>query len=98
MGLIGQIAFANTHTNAGGTIDYADVFIMLIDADTGQPANGNNMVVTYLINDNGANITQTIVIAGQSALIDSGIITQRQDDGTGSGNYITIYSKNYVVL
>ncbi|HWZ34609.1 MAG TPA: hypothetical protein VNW51_00540, partial [Mucilaginibacter sp.] len=98
MGLIGQIAFANTHTNVGGTIDYADVYIALIDAGTGQPVNGNNTVVTYLINDNGTNITQNTTIAGQSALIDSGIITQRQDDGSGSGNYITIYAKNYTIL
>ncbi|MDB4926786.1 hypothetical protein [Mucilaginibacter sp.] len=98
MGLIANIAFANTHTSPDGATDYADdVYINIIDAATGLPTDGNNVVITYLINENGVNTTRDITIAGQrSATIDAGIITQRTPDGVGG--FTTTYSKTYTII
>jgi hypothetical protein len=80
MGLLAQIQYANTSTSYpdqfGGEIDSADVYIFLYDSATGLPANGNNAVVTYIMNDGGISSSYTVTIPGQSIRIYSGVINQ----------------------
>lgn len=80
MGLLAQIQYTNTSTTYpdqnGGEIDSADVYIMLIDSATGQPANGNNVLVTYNMTNGDLTIPHTVTIPGQSLLIYSGVLNE----------------------
>jgi len=58
----------------GGQIDQGDVFISIIDTNTWQPTNGNNCEVTYQRNENGYTGNFTVIVAGQSFPLYSGII------------------------
>lgn len=76
----------------GGQIDQGDVFISIIDADTGQPTNGNNCEVTYQRNENGYTSTFTVIVAGQSFPLYSGIIRDYEYSPQGDmirSNYIS---------
>lgn len=86
MGLIGLISLVNTYTTVpapNSENDYADVYITLIDSATGQPANGNNVVVNYQINENDVISKQQVPIPGQSLLIYSGLISQSGPNNGG---------------
>lgn len=79
MTLIARIDYSNTYTS-GSQIN-GQVYITLFDADTGQPANGNNVTVSYTQNINGTIINSQAIIAGQSAPIYTGLI---HDDNPAS--------------
>lgn len=79
MTLIARIDYSNTYTS-GSQIN-GQVFITLFDADTGQPANGNNVTVSYTQNINGTIINSQAIIAGQSISIYTGLI---RDDNPAS--------------
>ncbi|MEO6980520.1 MAG: hypothetical protein ABI113_19160, partial [Mucilaginibacter sp.] len=64
MTLVARIDYSNTYTSGSQT--NGQVFITLFDADTGQPANGNNVTVSYTQNINGTIINSQAIIAGQS--------------------------------
>ncbi len=73
MSLIAKIDYANTFVN--GTQTSGQVFISLLDAASGQPANGNNVIITYQQNVNGTLSTNTVTIPGQTAAIYSGLLS-----------------------
>ena len=73
MSLIAQIDYSHTYNT--GTMVNGQVFIKLTDSATGQPANGNYVAVSYQINSNGNVDNYTISIAGQSAPIYTGRIS-----------------------
>ncbi|RFZ85694.1 hypothetical protein DYU05_08885 [Mucilaginibacter terrenus] len=73
MNIIPIIDYTNTYVN--GTETNGQVYIRLIDAATGQPANGNNMQVTYQVNLDGVSNTYTILISGQGKAIYTGRIS-----------------------
>jgi hypothetical protein len=76
----------------GGQIDQGDVFISIIDADTRQPANGNNCEVTYQRNENGFTTNYTVTIAGQSFPLYSGVIRDYEYSPQGDmirSNYVS---------
>ncbi len=73
MALIAEIDYS--HTYLTGTERDGQIFIALYDATTLQPANGNNVVVTYVQNTNGSIVNGSATIAGQSAAIYSGRIS-----------------------
>jgi hypothetical protein len=65
-----------TTTDANGSMYmYAKVYVAIVNALTGLPANGNNCVVTYTINDSINGITtQTVTVPGMQSLIYTGEI------------------------
>ncbi|WP_114940451.1 hypothetical protein [Mucilaginibacter endophyticus] len=72
---INEIISSTTYPDQnGGRIDQGDVFISIIDADTRQPTNGNNCEVTYQRNQNGITNNYTVIVAGQSFPLYSGVI------------------------
>jgi len=73
MSLIAEIDYS--HTYLTGTERDGQIFIALYDATTLQPANGNNVVVTYIQNVNGTIINGSATISGQSAQIYTGRIS-----------------------
>ena len=70
--LIAKIDYSNTYVT--GTQISGQVFISLFDAATGQPANGNNVVISFEQNINGSVVEGQATIAGQSAPIYTGLI------------------------
>jgi hypothetical protein len=74
MAILASIDFSNTRQV--GTQVQGQVFIKLTDAETGQPTNGNNVVVSYqIIRNNGAPVNATATIPGQRASIYTGVIS-----------------------
>jgi hypothetical protein len=73
MTLIAKIDYS--HTFVTGTETNGQVFISLFDAATGQPANGNNVVISFEQNLNGTVYEGQATIPGQSAAIYSGLIS-----------------------
>jgi len=73
MNLIAKIDYSNTYVS--GTQVNGQVFITLFDASSGQPANGNNVVISYEQNINGSVADGQATIAGQSAAIYTGLIS-----------------------
>lgn len=73
MSILASIVFADT--SVSGTQTSGGVFIQLRDAATGQPTNGNNVVVTYDKNINGTVTEGSVAIAGQSQQIYSGTLS-----------------------
>ncbi|MFI5159136.1 MAG: hypothetical protein ACHQF4_09745, partial [Sphingobacteriales bacterium] len=73
MNLIAKIDYSNTFVS--GTQVNGEVYITLYDASSGQPANGNNVVVSYEENINGSVADGQATIAGQSAAIYTGLIS-----------------------
>ncbi|BAU52980.1 hypothetical protein [Mucilaginibacter gotjawali] len=53
-------------TGTEGTKIYGEILISLFDADTGQPANGNNVTVYFTQNLNGVIYQGSQIIAGQT--------------------------------
>lgn len=68
----------------GGQIDQGDVYISIYDADTNQPANGNNCEVTYQQNTYGSVTNYTVTVPGQSYPLYSG--TLRESRYTAEGD------------
>jgi hypothetical protein len=64
-----------SHTYITGAQVNGQVFISLFDAVTGQPTNGNNVVISFDQNLNGTVYHGTATIAGQSAAIYTGLIS-----------------------
>ena len=73
----------------GGSIERADMYISIFDAETGQPANGNNSEVTYSVNTNGSVDTYQVTIPGQTYLIPYGYLRELHYDS--QGNLISEY-------
>ncbi|MBD1383997.1 hypothetical protein IDJ75_01815 [Mucilaginibacter rigui] len=65
-----------TTTDANGSMYmHAKVYVAIVNALTGLPANGNNCIVTYTINDSINGITtQTVTVPGMQSLIYTGEI------------------------
>jgi hypothetical protein len=88
MSILAQFQYSNTFTSYpdqnGGEIDSADVYISLVDAATGAPANGNNATVSYFIITNGIGTAYTVNVPGQSILIYSGVISETHYDANGT--------------
>jgi hypothetical protein len=78
-----------SHTFVTGTQTNGQVFIALIDAGTGQPVNGNNVVIGYQQNINGAIENGTVTIPGQSAAIYTGLLRD-----TSNGYFTTFTITN----
>ena len=70
--LIAKIDYSNTYVT--GTLVNGQVIISLFDAATGQPTNGNNVVISFEQNINGDVMEGQAIIAGQSAPIYTGLI------------------------
>jgi hypothetical protein len=66
-----------SHTYVSGTQVNGQVFIALFDAATGQPTNGNNVVISYQQNINGVVLDGQVIIAGQSSPIYTGLISDQ---------------------
>ncbi len=64
-----------SHTSLTGTARSGEVYIMLYDAGTGAPVNGNNVVVTVEVNQDGYIYLEEITVAGQSASCYNGKIS-----------------------
>ncbi|HEY8783942.1 MAG TPA: hypothetical protein VIM16_20100 [Mucilaginibacter sp.] len=71
--IIAKIDYSNTYVS--GMQVNGQVFISLFDAATGQPANGNNVVISFEQNLNGTVIEGQAIIAGQSAPIYTGLLS-----------------------
>ncbi|MGZ3755502.1 MAG: hypothetical protein ACXVAY_00865 [Mucilaginibacter sp.] len=99
MALIGLITYTNTYNifpTPGSEDNYADVYITLIDIATGQPTNGNNVIVSYQVNDSGNITNQQVTVPGQSVLIYSGLISQSSADQNGAQQ--VSYYKSFSVI
>jgi hypothetical protein len=75
-----------SHTYVDGTQTVGQVFISLFDANSGQPTNGDNVIISYQQNINGSILNGAITIAGQTAAIYTGLLT---DTSTG---YFTTFT------
>ncbi|MFA6085576.1 hypothetical protein [Mucilaginibacter sp.] len=73
MSLIASIDYTSTYDL--GTQVNGRVYIKLTDSMTGNPTNGNNVRVSYQINDNGIISNYTVNIPGQSIAIFTGKIS-----------------------
>ena len=78
MPLFPQISIVNQTSVTDNGIVYTDgdVYIVITD-DTGNPANGNNIVFTVAYNDTGSIIDSNYTVPGQSLKIYSGILSRR---------------------
>lgn len=70
MSIIAHIVPINTELT--GTVTTGTLIIMLTDAATGAPVNGNGIAVDWELNQNGVISTGTIYMAGQQYLLYSG--------------------------
>ncbi len=75
-----------SHTYVTGTQTNGQVYISLFDAATGQPTNGNDVVISYTQNINGVIENGTITIPGQTSPIYTGLL------GDTSTGYYTNFS------
>ena len=66
-----------SHTGVNGTQVSGQVFISLFDAATGQPTNGDNVTISYTQNINGTILNGQVTIAGQSAPIYTGLLSDQ---------------------
>lgn len=73
MAIIANITITNT-TNPTDVQVYGEAHIFLTDATTGNPVNGNNVIVTYTENINGFTSNRSVTMPGQSLKIYSGLI------------------------
>jgi hypothetical protein len=94
MGLTCNISISSVETfyETDAYYNKAKVFVSLFD-ENGQPANGNNAIIAYSINDNGDVTTAQKTVSGQSALLFYGIIERGNDDGFG--NTTVYYTKTF---
>ncbi len=72
-------------TGVSGTQVSGEIIISLFDAATGQPANGDNVTVTFTQNLNGTVIQGQATIAGQTAAVYHGLLS----DSNPSSPYFT---------
>ena len=88
MSILAQIKITNTTTaiNVGPshTTVYGTVLITLTDATTGNPVNGDNIVISYNETLSGVTTPKTITIPGQSVIIYNGVIN---DTSLGINNF-----------
>ncbi|HEY4198373.1 MAG TPA: hypothetical protein VGM63_22685 [Mucilaginibacter sp.] len=78
MSLFPQISITNqsTVTSSGMIITTGDVYIIITD-ENGNPANGDNMVVTVAFFDTGHTNNHDFIVPGQSLLIYSGTLGRK---------------------
>jgi hypothetical protein len=76
MAIIANIYIANTSNPSDDEV-FGEVHISLTDATTNQPVNGNNVVVNYQKNLNGAIYNESVTIPGQSIKVYYGKISDR---------------------
>jgi len=81
--IIAKIDYSNTYVT--GTRVNGQVFISLFDAVTGQQTNGDNVIISFTQDINGTIINGQATIAGQSAPIYTGLIS----DSNPSHPYFT---------
>ena len=86
MSIFASISYSDTFPS--GTQIVGQVNIIILDS-FGNPANGDNCVVNYTQNINGAITTSDVTIAGQSCPIRTGIIS---DSSTGFFTSFTVNS------
>jgi hypothetical protein len=91
MAILANIIFKGRLADDLGT-GFQDVYISLTDSITGDPVNGNNVVVTYRVSHNDTNTDHNVFIPGQSILIDSTSLLDTPD-----GLY-SVYAKTYTIL
>jgi hypothetical protein len=82
--ILARIDYTKTYVN--GTQTAGQVFIALFDAATGDPLNGDNVVISYQQNINGAIVNATVTIPGQNMPIYSGLL------GDTSTGYFTSFT------
>jgi hypothetical protein len=75
-----------------GYFTKSKVYAQIVD-DSGNPANGNNAIIEYSVNENGAITTEHKTIAGQSMLLYYGVVEKATDDGFG--NVTVYYTKTF---
>jgi len=100
MAIIANI-YLDERYDSSGLSRYADVYINLLDSVTYQPVNGNNIQVTYQIDQYSdgvmQNFTNTVTIPGQSLQIGSSHPTyvSQQDE---NGNVVVTFYRNYFII
>jgi len=100
MAIIANI-YLDEHFDSGGLSRYADVYINLFDSTTYSPVNGNNVVVTYQIDQysDGVlhNFVNSVTISGQSQQIGAAhpTFTGEYDE---YGNILTTFYRNYFII
>ncbi len=72
-------------TGVNGTQLSGEVLVVIIDPTTGNLTNGNNVVVSYTQNINGSTLEGQVTVAGQSAPIYHGLLS----DSSTSSPYFT---------
>ena len=73
MAIVANIIITNTTSPSNDQV-YGDAHIFLTDSETGQPTNGNNVVVTFTQNVNGNISERSVTMPGQSIKIFAGLI------------------------
>ncbi|WP_295711009.1 hypothetical protein [Mucilaginibacter sp.] len=73
MAIVANIIITNTTSPSNDQV-YGDAHIFLTDSETGQPTNGNNVVVTFTQNVNGNISERKVTMPGQSIKIFAGLI------------------------
>ncbi|PJJ79959.1 hypothetical protein [Mucilaginibacter auburnensis] len=100
MPIIANIQLDERYENHGND-RYADAYINLYDSETGQPVNGNNVEVTYQIDEfsEGAlnSYVNTITISGQSQQIATNFPTFRVAVDEYGNSSIQFY-RNYFIV
>ncbi|HZX57729.1 MAG TPA: hypothetical protein VFE54_03355, partial [Mucilaginibacter sp.] len=78
MSLFPQISIVNQASTTSFGIVYTtgDIYILISD-ENGDPANGNNIIVTVAYNDTGQVADSNYTVAGQSLKIYSGILSRK---------------------
>jgi hypothetical protein len=87
MSIIAHITLVGT--SVSGTKTYGTLVIMLTDAATGSPVNGNGIAVDYELNLNGSITTGTIYMLGQQINLYTGEIA---DSNTLSSYFVKYYA------
>ncbi|MFI5162937.1 MAG: hypothetical protein ACHQHN_16770 [Sphingobacteriales bacterium] len=84
MSLFPQISIVNQTSTTSFGIVYTsgDVYIIITD-ENGEPANGENIIVTVAYNDIGGTENSDYTVAGQSLKIYSGILSRRNVSDIG---------------
>jgi hypothetical protein len=84
--IIAKIDYSNTYVS--GTQINGQIFISLFDAATGQPTNGNNVIISFTQNINGTLYNGQATIAGQSAPIYTGLISDQNPSHPYFTNFV----------
>lgn len=94
MSLTARIEVINqpaTITDSYGSMQmFARVYVAIVNAESGSPANGNNCVVTYTMEEGGHTTTDSVTVAGIRTLIYDGQIGRV----TFNSNHAVVSSSN----